>query len=231
MRPRPRPPARRPGFTLVELLIVMVIIGILLAFILSAAMDGVRRAEERATQSLVVKLDTGMADRVEALLTVRADANAAHEYLAAVWPTPPSGSPPIILRSNPRSQAIAQFDQIKAELPDVFVVQPRPTGLSSKNNFYPLNFAANPYYAGAASPPAGLAANGLVSYADALVHYPYMLPYGVAVQNNPLSGSFGADPPLAVVIPTTTGIYGASYTAAAGLYKSLFEKVIRDNPG
>src|SRR4051795_13405229 len=43
----------RRGFTLVELLAVMVIIGIILAFILTAAMDSIRRAEERATQSLI----------------------------------------------------------------------------------------------------------------------------------------------------------------------------------
>ena len=49
---------RRVGFTLIELLIVIAIIGLLISLILVAAADGVRRAEERATQSLITKLET-----------------------------------------------------------------------------------------------------------------------------------------------------------------------------
>src|SRR5205807_2706572 len=59
------------------------------------------------------------------------------------------------------------------------------------------------------------------------------LPYGVGIYNDPggVSGSpsFGANPPGGysvtppnpVVTPETTGIFGASYTAAAGLLKNL----------
>src|SRR3954470_24046194 len=80
IQPKPEAPrvARSRGFTLVELLIVMIIIGILLALILTAAMGGVRRAEERATQSLISKLETGLDDRLQALLEIQPDYNNAH---------------------------------------------------------------------------------------------------------------------------------------------------------
>ena len=59
----PRHSARpRAGFTLIELLVVIAIIGILISLILVAAVDGVRRAEERATQSLITKLETALND-------------------------------------------------------------------------------------------------------------------------------------------------------------------------
>ena len=56
---------------MLELLIVMVIIGIIIAFILVAAFDGLRRAEERATQALISKLDAGLNDRLDSLTTLR----------------------------------------------------------------------------------------------------------------------------------------------------------------
>ena len=65
------------GFTLTELMIVMVIIGILLSLILTAAFAGVRRAEERATQALISKLETGLDDRLQALLQSQPDYNSA----------------------------------------------------------------------------------------------------------------------------------------------------------
>ncbi|MBV8607193.1 MAG: prepilin-type N-terminal cleavage/methylation domain-containing protein, partial [Singulisphaera sp.] len=61
------------GFTLVELLVVMVVIGILIAFILTAAMGGVRTAELRATQALIAKLEAAMTDRLDALTMQRAE--------------------------------------------------------------------------------------------------------------------------------------------------------------
>src|SRR6478609_10648904 len=72
------------GFTLVELLVVMVIIGIILSFVLLAASDAARRAEERATQTLITKLEGGLNDRLDALMQNRPDANYAHGYMAAV---------------------------------------------------------------------------------------------------------------------------------------------------
>ena len=137
--PRTQGPPRVPGagFTMVELLIVIVIIGILLAFILSAAADGVRRAEERQTQSTITKIEVGLTERFNAILATQTDANPAHTYLATGF----SSSLAAPIHSNQRAQVIARFDQIKAEMPDVFVVQ--------ANNDYPLNFC------GASFPPAG----------------------------------------------------------------------------
>ena len=114
----------------------MVIIGIVLSFILTAAWDGVRRAEERATQSLVAKLEAGVTDRLEALLNERVDATNGHQLLAQVY-SPTAGT----AQSNPRAQVIANIDHIRAELPDVFSV-----GTGSAN--YPLNFAGAAFLAG-----------------------------------------------------------------------------------
>jgi|GEM_PF-889417 len=216
-RSQTRKAGRWPGFTLIELMIVVVIIGILIAFILTAAMEGVRRAEERATQSLIAKLDTGMSDRIEAILGTRADALISHDRLAGVWVTTTD-----YVRSNMRAQTIARFDQVAAEIPDVFVVQAPPSGLGSPYNYYPLNFGAPPF-------PGGTASGALP--ADAKLHAHYVLPMGVAIVNDPTIPSYGCDPSGNTVIPPTgTGIYGASYSAAAGLYKSLFEKAVLDNP-
>src|SRR5271165_1389189 len=81
--------AERPclslGFTLVELTVVMAIIGIILAFLLVAAGDARRRAEEDATLALITKLEGGINDRLDALLQTRPDPNAAHYYMAGVY--------------------------------------------------------------------------------------------------------------------------------------------------
>src|SRR5579883_2972509 len=173
-----RPPL---GFTLTELLIVMVIISILVGFIMTAAMDGVRRAEERATQSLITKLDTAMTDRIEAQLLVRADITAADLALATIF----NSSHLPLITTDPRAalqraQVIAQYEMMKAEFPDVFAVV-NTTG--SVN--YPINFAALPF------PPTA-------SPTDAN----FTLPFGT---------------PLA----QATGMYGASFAAAGGIYKNL----------
>src|SRR5208283_3814337 len=75
----------RGGFTLTELLVVITIIGIIIAFLLNAAMDSVRRAEERATQSLITKLDNALNDRLDALLQTRPDPNATHLQLGGIY--------------------------------------------------------------------------------------------------------------------------------------------------
>ncbi|GAC1475401.1 MAG: hypothetical protein NVSMB9_27860 [Isosphaeraceae bacterium] len=205
------------GFTLLELLIVMVIIGIIIAFILTAALDGVRRAEERGTQALITKLEAGMADRVDALLNLRTEANSTHAYLAGVWNSslPPSafgdGS---YLDAYARAQIIARFDQIKAELPDVFVVQKSDPLFA----YYPLNFVAAPYDG---VPSANITPNNLGHY---------LLPTGAGVYNNRSAKSYGSYPPAADYVPPSYGIFGASYTAAGGLYKSLFLSATRNNP-
>ena len=63
----------------------MVIISILLGFILNASMDSVKRRQERATQALITKLETGLNDRLDALLQTRPDPNSAHLALAAIY--------------------------------------------------------------------------------------------------------------------------------------------------
>ena len=68
--------------------------------------------------------------------------------------------------------------------------------ISGADHNYPLNFAANPY-------PVGSTGTG-----------PYILPLGV--WNNGLG-----DPLLPQLGTTGTGVYGASYTAAAGIYKNI----------
>src|SRR4051794_12675533 len=105
---------KRRGFTLVELIIVLFIIGILIAFILHAAMGGIRRAEEKATIALIAKLETAMTDRVDALTAYRAEPTLAHRTMAALHN---SGAVKPI-ESPQRAQVIAQFDYLRAALPD-----------------------------------------------------------------------------------------------------------------
>ena len=76
--------SRRDGFTLIELLVVIAIIGLLISLILVASADGVRRAEERATQSLITKLETALNDRLDALLNSQAPINQTHRFLASI---------------------------------------------------------------------------------------------------------------------------------------------------
>ncbi len=101
------PPASRGGgrraFTLIELLVVMVIIAIIISFVVLAAMDAARRAEERATQSLITKLEGGLNDRLDALMSVRPDPNWSHGYLAAVWNNTYVSAPSLFVRKPTRS--------------------------------------------------------------------------------------------------------------------------------
>ena len=55
---------------------------LIIAFLVAASYEGVQRAEQRATQSLIIKLETGVTDRLEALLNSRVDANLAHQELS-----------------------------------------------------------------------------------------------------------------------------------------------------
>jgi len=205
----------RLGFTLVELTVVITIIGIILAFLLVAANDARRRAEEDATLALITKLEGGINDRLDALLQTRPDPNAAHFYMAGIYTgdTDINGNlEPVGWKQSAfggaatRAQVFAWYDYIKSELPDVFFVQ----------NFagpYPLNFA----FPLKGYPGPTIDQQGLGNF---------MLPIG-----NSVTGPLIPPPPPPAIIPgygagnfsntVGTGIFGASYFAAAGLYKNL----------
>jgi prepilin-type N-terminal cleavage/methylation domain-containing protein len=212
-----RPTKRRwPGFTLLELLVVVLIIGIIMAFIMVAAQDSVRAAEFRQTQALITKLEAALNDRLEALLSTSVDINPAHQFVASI-PNPLSGQPnqPVFLAGGgPRAMVIARFDYIKAELPDVFLVQFPPAsinGFSDQN--YPVNFAGVPY----PGAPVTAAMSGVVPPAQ---YAPFILPLGNTIQNAAQSNgtSFGAGN---IAVPTGSGIFGASYAAASGIYAQI----------
>jgi prepilin-type N-terminal cleavage/methylation domain-containing protein len=207
-RPLPAHPRGR-GFTLLELLIVVAVIGIIVALILTAAQAGVRRSEERATQALITKLESGMTIRIDALSAMQFDANDAHASLATAFTGTAS------IPSNQRAQAIARFDLMKAELPDVFLVQ------SDAN--YPLNFGAAPFPVGA-----GTAWPAYVGGSATATHCQYMLPFGVGMTDAPgaATPSFGAT--SATFAPPVTGIFGASFTAASGIYKNLVAAAVKN---
>ncbi len=178
--------ALRGAFTLVELLVVMVIITILLGLILKASMDGVKRGQERATQTLITKLEQGLADRLDALMQTRPDPNTAHLWMARVYSSS-AGQP---MDGFLRAQVIAWYDYIKREMPDTFFVQP--------GGNYRINFAAVPYPYSTGP-----------SIANFILPMGNMIPPPHGDGFNNLFNKAGS------------GVFGASYTAAAGLYKNL----------
>ncbi len=201
------------GFTLVELMVVVVIIGIIISFVMLAASDAAHRAEERATQSLITKLEQGLNERIDALSQSRPDINWAHAYMAATWNSNvmiPAGTR---AKSTDRAQVFAWYDYLKREIPDVFILQNDP--------LYPINFAF-PYpngYPGTPNPTMSPNTN----YAN------FMLPLGNTILNNAGAGSYGDTNPAFPFVPQTNpnlgltgaGIMGASYANAAGLFKNI----------
>jgi hypothetical protein len=168
----------------------------------------VKRAQERATQSLITKLETGLNDRLDALMQTRPDPNTAHLALAAIY----NSTGNVTLAGFQRAQAIAWYDYIKRQMPDTFFIQnAAPT---AAKGVYPLNFAANQYpiSGGSTTDPAG---KGL-----------YILPMG-----NSVAGPYGDgsgtgysltnNTGLVEYNPAGDGIYGAAYPVAAGIYKNL----------
>jgi len=194
---------RRPGgFTLIELVVVMVIISIILVFMLNASMSALRSAQEKATQGLIAKLDSALADRVDAILQSRIGAPTATQVIVSqiydgVTPIYPLNMTPA---GSERAYVLAQIELFQREMPDVFYVQNYQE--TSPSN-YPINFAANPYPIADGSPNAVNSAPST----DAL----YVLPLGTGWPYGVTNNYF--DPGL--------GIYGASYGMAAGLYKNL----------
>jgi prepilin-type N-terminal cleavage/methylation domain-containing protein len=227
---RNRIETKRFGFTLIELLVVIAIIGLLISLILVAAADGVRRAEERATQALITKLETALNDRIDALLNTTAPINQTHRFLASINSNQGGFVQPVgSSTSNPddrRAQVIAQFDYIRAELPDVFFVNALTSeGGSAAASAYPLNFAGAPY-------PAGLNTLASSSVPDG---GSWVLPLGNNYPGLPLVPG----PSTAITQPKlpTTGMMGASFSAAGGIYKNLgyapqgYDGVDNDNNG
>ena len=176
-----------------------------MALILVAAADGVRRAEERATQSLIAKLDTALNDRLDALLNTQAPINVTHRYLAAIDTGDPNNN-----TYNRRAQVIAQFDFIRAELPDVFFLNSATSDGATASADYPLNFAAPPFPAGTPKPDLSN----------------FVVPLGVGFDSIGGSGGLqelvtpGVAPSDANQTPVT-GMFGASFSVTAGLTKQL----------
>jgi len=224
------PNGSRKGFTLIELLVVVTIIGILVSVILVASYDGVRTANLKATQALVLKLDLAVKERMQALLDDEVYPNATHIWLA----TPASNKVGGVstfgpLRGlspgrggNARAKAIAMTDYLRAEMPDVFVLNNQ-----SIMSDYPLNFA------GISQAVVGKAP---ISSPIAAISS-YILPTGTALAFDPSnpSSNFGSYFPPDPINPKAsindaynaaynfagTGVFGASYTAVAGIYKQL----------
>ena len=215
---------RRAGFTLIELGIVIVIIGILIAFILTVGGQGVRSAETRATQSLIAKLDAALDDLTQQIVNNRVNANSAHQYLAAIpnYQKDANNNYLAMITSDPRAQTIANVDNVRALIPEVWFYQPNVTD-------YPINCGAVPY------DPLGHYSN---PYSTSILPYayaPFWLPMGTRyngrfVQNDPnqITGSAYAgdypDPKTQASLPlppAPTGVFGANFGVRAGLTKNL----------
>lgn len=201
------------GFTLVELMVVMIIIGIVVALIAVVSLEGVRRAEERATQALIIKLEAGLNDRIDALLTQPPTIGNAHRFLATPRNTALLGLIPS--PAEQRAEVIARIDMLRRELPETWMVNP---SFSQNPTDYPINFGGTPYLAGTSL------YSGLTG--AAATHAPYVLPLGAMANFIPgalYTGSLPAgdlDPSLGIFSPGQ-GIYGASYAAASGILKNL----------
>jgi len=197
---------RRRAFTLIELLVVLAIIGIIMALILQTYMGASRSAERAATQALITKLDAALTDRLDALTSQRVIPTYIHQEMAAIYlnsggvGTLNTGAPLFpntalvgvnYVLSNQRAQVIAQYDYIKAEMPDVFVI-PDP-GVAADAGVYPLNFAAQAL--------TRTGSNG------------FELPLGCDLASLGIPVNH---PPV-----PQTGACGASFAAAGGIYKNL----------
>ncbi len=220
----------RGGFTLVELAVVLLVIGLIVAFILTVSFSGIEQARLRATQSLITKLEVGLNDRINALLSVQANPNGTHRYLASIFPpgmAPGTMPLPWGLLNDQRAQVIATVDYMKAELPDVFFIQDfNPSG-----NSYPVNFAGRAFPLGSAGSPLNFIlpiGNMVPPGFTPPEHAP---PFTAAEIDPDGDGNPNVGPGSFVGILGTnqrnfggvpnSGIFGASYTARAALHKMI----------
>ena len=130
---------KRPtrGFTLVELAVVMVILGILMSFILVAAMDGIRAPGALDPVLLDqarhgdVRPDRGAAEHVG-----RADPGITRHraYLSS------PGRP--VRRGSPADPGDRVYDMMRPSSPMSSSSSPHGSGGTYAANSYPLNFAA-----------------------------------------------------------------------------------------
>jgi prepilin-type N-terminal cleavage/methylation domain-containing protein len=219
---------RRPrAFTLIEMSIVVLIIGILMAFVLAAGAAGLESARVKATQALLSKLNTGLEERLDAVLQTQVTPNGAHQFLAAIpltnlgLTTAQANFLAWGIAGEQRAQVIARLDQIRAEFPDVFFID--HAGI---NGPYPIKFGGLPYPIGSTSAGATILPLGN----DPTSTNPYI--YGVyGPSGNAYNGPYGYIPPgttdntlpnpilFPASNPAGTGINGASYAAAASLFK------------
>ena len=185
-------PGLRLGFTLVELIVVMAIIGIILAFLLIAAGDARRRAEQDATLALITKLEGGINDRLDALLQTRPDPTSAHVALANIYY---SGDPRHSLAVPPGPRSWPTTITSKASCPTSSSCRTRPAPIPSisRPTPYPGRRSTNLTRSGAIR-PATRRRDGCPCHQAKL-----------RCRHSRLG----------------EGIYGASYSAAAGIYKNL----------
>lgn len=229
---------RRAGFTLIELGVVVIIMGLLISLVLVASYEGLQRAQERQTQATIIKIDQGLTERLDALLSQVPEPNGAHQFLAASFLNPPPGSNlpnndpnPVYywgLTSDSRAKAIARLDYLKAEMPDVFTLNDPTT---SEGMQYPLNFAALPYPAGGSARANYVLPLGhmIVSALPIGAFRPGSMdatssparPYNYGPGANYFLDATGTSTVNGTDASSSTGIYGASYAARGAFHKLL----------
>ncbi len=228
MRPQRTRSSTTSGFTLIELAMVVLIIGLISSFLLVVAFEGLSRARERGTQSLIQKLDLAVSDRLEALESQSPPISGGHRFLSWSVVNDDAGNS-FLLDSPERAQVIARADYIRSELPDVFFLQIDPNevigGAGNASIQYPLNFGALPYATFPRSNEIRLDPVTGLSYPTASWQYfRYTLPLGVGVAPPSIVTVEGTTTATGISnfrSPAGTGIFGASYQAIAGINRQL----------
>ena len=204
------------------------------------------RFQERATQSLITKLEGGLNDRLEALLQNQPLPNYTHGYLAAMFrqyrgdarpplPHNPLGMIPSLkafsrdpcavdnpaVKQTSRAQAIALFDNNKAEMPDVFYVQELTPNTATPVRDQPVPAQ----FRGVADSwehdqqyQFHIRRSAITCCRASSLHQTA----ATAITTSTVTATTPSDR-LVILIwaPAGSGIFGASHAAAAGVYKGL----------